>query len=135
MNRLPRDNPTHDTLMQDDAFDARARACYLQAAAAVPPQVRFKLRPQPTPARAPAPRPRSWMLGTAFAGTTAAAVLALGIGLLRPDMAAPGQASDPVLAAADAALSVQAQDESLLATNPDFFAWLGSDEIRTLAME
>lgn len=111
-----------------DAFDARARACYQQASAAVPPQVRFKLRPQPvSPVRAKAPA-RGWWLGGGLA--TAALALALGLTQMQPNAPEPATASlaSTVQAAGDDNLT-------LLGGNPDFFAWLGSDDVHTMAME
>lgn len=120
MTRLPRDDH-HD-------FDARARACYRQAADTVPPQIRFKLRPRPATTRTTQRRP--WILGTALAGAAGALALAIGIGQWQPD----ADTGMPV-AAADDGIGNAADTATLLGSSPDFFAWLGSDEVRILAME
>ncbi|MDO5505630.1 MAG: hypothetical protein Q4F49_04980 [Pseudoxanthomonas suwonensis] len=126
MNRLP-----HCT-DNDDAFDARARACYRQALAAVPPQVAFRLRPQPT--RRPVTTGRSWQLGAALAGTVAAVLaVGLGLGLRDPAPSTTPLADAPAVTAA--AATGGAPPATVLDEDPDFFAWLGSAEARQLAME
>lgn len=134
MNRLP-DNPnTIDAT--DAAFDAAARACYRQAADAVSPQLRFKLRPQAQGQRTQlVARPRRWALGAALAGTAAVALMALGLGIgLQPPAGNPAS-NDGLVASIGSSPPATDIPATALDEDPDFFAWLNSTEARQFAME
>lgn len=125
MNRLPEQSASFDA---DAAFDARARATYLRAADAVPSQLRFKLRP--LPAAKVQPRRQAWPWAAALAGSAAVLVVALTLGPDRGPM--PATAPTAIVASGSTA---DPQDDGMLSAPPDFFAWLGSDEVRSLSME
>ena len=119
----------------DDHFDTAMREHYRQAAARVPGPLRLQLTPAIAAQRS---RPASsngrrlWPAATAFAS------LALAIGLWWSPAMQKTPAGPPVglPAVADTAAIDDANDDTeLLARNPDFYAWLGSDEARSLAME
>lgn len=129
MNIPSQDDRQHS----DDRFDAAMRALHASAVAHVSPQLRWKLRPAPRVAGGVAGRFGNLPLGSrragvALAGATAA-VLAVAIGLnLRDPAATDAQASQVPLAASPAAAGVLDQD-------PDFYAWLASEDAELVAME
>lgn len=118
--------------LPDEQFDALARACYRQATEAVPPQLQFKLRPRPeTRIHAGGWQLRGWPLGAALAGTAAAAVLAVGLGIGWQGPTPQPQAPQQTAAVGNG----NDAPSTLLDEDPDFYAWLGSSEARQLAME
>ena len=110
---------------QDDRrFDDAMRDLHRAALGNISPGVAWKLRPA-APAR-PAVRPRGWRMGAAFAGAAAALfAVALGVGIW------PQRAVDtaPTMSA-----TVDA-DDTALGQDPDFYAWLASDDAALVAME
>ena len=121
----------HDPLARDARFDAAMRALHADAVAHVGPHLRARLQPGAARTRAAArPAGRAgWHRGLAFGGALAA-VCAVAIGLgLRPSPA-PGVASTPAAVA-----SIQDVDASELEQDPDFYAWLASDDATLVAME
>ncbi|MGY0506002.1 hypothetical protein [Luteimonas sp. e5] len=116
----------------DDRFDATLREHYREATARLPGPLRLQLDPRIVAQRAAVPdtpqRPR-WALPAGLAGAALVAAL-----VLSPALRAPGDAVDATRIAADAGPAAAA-DDALLESSPDFYAWLGSDEVRVLAME
>ena len=121
---------------QDERFDALMRERWQQAAAGLPGPLRLQLSPaiaaRRQAATAPSRRPR-WWAGAALAGTALAFWLALGS---HPAFSPQAPDETRIAAAVDpATLPAAEDDDALLSRPPDFYAWLGSDEVRTLAME
>lgn len=125
--------PSQDRQHSDDRFDEAMRALHASAVAHVSPQLRWKLRPAPRVAGGVAGRFGSWPVGSrragvALAGATAAALaIALGFNLRGP-AATDTRAPQAPLAASPAAAGVLDQD-------PDFYAWLASEDADMVAME
>lgn len=115
---------------RDDAFDSAMRTLHRDALQQVTPAVRWRLKPASAPPKGGvAGRFFDWRVGGALAGSVAAAVfaLAVGVGLWRtPDTMSPAPAA--TLTAADANTGVLEQD-------PDFYAWLASEDADLLAVE
>lgn len=118
---------------RDDRFDAAMRELHRNALANVSPQVRWKLRPATRPQGGVGGLFRHWRRGPLLAGA-GMAVLALALGMAlwprdesttAPTAAATG--AEPAPAAAD--------DAFVLAQDPDFYAWLASDDAELVAME
>ena len=122
---------THD----EDRFDAAMRARYRAAADALPGPVRRQLMPAlAAQSRAHGGHPLRWRV-PAFA---ALASLTLALGLWWSMALAPGHdAATGGQAVAEAASPLTADNAGgdVLSRDPDFYAWLASDEARTLAME
>lgn len=122
---------------QDERFDALMRERWQQAAAGLPGPLRLQLSPaiaaRKHAATTTARRPR-WWTGAVVAGTALAFWLGLG-----SHPAFSPQAPDETRIAIDPTdpitLPAAEDDEALLSRPPDFYAWLDSDEVRTLAME
>ncbi len=111
------------------AFERQARAAHARALEALSPRTRAQLhnRLQAALARGrPAPR-RDWRWIAA-----PALALALALWLPRPGVEDPGV--DPALVAA-AATGALASPVAALEQDPEFYAWLGSDDASALAME
>ncbi len=122
------------TQHDDTRFDALMRERYREATAHLPGPLRLQLIPTIAAQRraASAPARRMWPAATAFAS------LALAIGLWwSPAIEAPSDArrAQPALATVSGPTGEAADATDLLVRNPDFYAWLGSDEARSLAME
>ena len=121
-----------------DRFDAALRQTWRDAADHLPGPLQLQLTPAIAAQRRAAQAPRSrWWLPAAGAFAS----LALAVGLwwspgFRPGETAPvmPSAEAPVDAAAVAVNDDDAATE-LLTRNPDFYAWLGTEEGRSLAME
>ena len=110
--------------LDDARFDAAMRARYQAAAGALPPRLRAQLRPaQATPALA---WWRQWTLPAGLATAAAVAVLALAM----PRLHVGGAAHAPQLAAGSLPTTVA---DPL--ADPEFYAWLASDDAQLLAME
>ena len=117
-------------LSPEDRFDAAMRALHQDALAHVSPRVRWKLRPATGGAKSSrAGRVGAWRMGTALAGVAAAMfALALGVSLWKPlDDASPA-ANTLAATRVDDGVTVLEQD-------PDFYAWLASDDADLLAVE
>lgn len=124
---------------RDEGFDAAMRTLHRASLAQVSPAVRWKLRPAAAPPLGGVAgyfgnmpirgmRIRSWRVGAAFAGVAASVfALALGVSLWRADVGS-GTAAAPVAVATDESATVFDQD-------PDFYAWLASDDADLVAME
>ncbi|RMH89464.1 hypothetical protein EBB59_10230 [Lysobacter pythonis] len=120
---------------QEHDFDQTMRQRWREAANHLDGRTRHHLQPatairaaQPL---APTARHR-WPAGVALAG------LALAAGLvIAPNLRHGDPASNPAALASDltAAPATPTAEDDLLGRNPDFYAWLGSDEVRGLAME
>ena len=122
--------------LQDERFDALMRERWHQAAAGVPGPVRLRLSPaiaaRKRAAETSGRRPR-WWAGAALAGTA----LAFWFGFGSHPALSP-EAPDARIATASEPTALppgEDDDSALLSRPPDFYAWLGSDEVRTLAME
>ena len=121
----------------DHRFDAAMRDTWHDAAAHLPGALRLKLAPAIAAQRRTTTRPaRAWWLPAA--GAFASVALAMGLWLSPAGRLAVPAAGDRAAQAAGTAVASTAQAEDvgdLLTRNPDFYAWLGSDEVRSLAME
>lgn len=122
-------NPSNLDDRRDARFDDAMRRLHGAALASVSPQLRWKLRPAPAMTGGVAGHFGAWRAGAAYA-TAAAAVfaVAVGIGLRQPDTA--GEAP-PRLAVQQA----EAGTVGVLEHDPDFFAWLASDDAALVAVE
>ncbi len=121
-----------------DRFDAALRQTWRDAADHLPGPLQLQLTPAIAAQRRAAQAPRSrWWLPAAGAFASLALAVGLwwspGFGPTAPDTGTP-----VAQAAADAAnIAVNDNDTAteLLTRNPDFYAWLGTEEARSLAME
>ena len=124
------DSHPHDPQPRDARFDASMRGLHRAALANVSPQVRWKLRPAQQPSQRETARRRfgRWLPAPLLAGAAAAVLaVALGIGLWPAEQAAPG--ATPVA-------TVDSDDGAgVLEQDPDFYAWLASDDASLVAME
>lgn len=121
-----------------DQFDAALRHTWRDAAAHLPGPLQMQLTPGMAAQRKRAqPQLKNWWLPAAGAFAS----LALAVGLWwSPSFNSISPASDaPSAQAAVDAASVAVNDDDaateLLTRNPDFYAWLGTEEARNLAME
>jgi hypothetical protein len=117
-----------DGLSPEDRFDAAMRALHQDALAHVSPGVRWKLRPATAAQSSRTDRASAWRRATALAGVAAAVfALALGVSLWKPlDDARP----------ATNTLAAESVDDgaTVLEQDPEFYAWLASDDAGLLAM-
>ena len=116
-----------------DRFDDSLRALHRQAVQAVPWQLQARLQPLPAAARPTAePTARHRVLLASAAG-----LLALTMGLLilprSDDATVPATALAPAASSVPAVVDVDSADA--LGVDPDFYAWLASDDAGLLAME
>ncbi len=124
----PGDGAAHDA-----RFDAAMRARHAQALVRLTPRLHWQLRPEAARQRTRAPsaaRAHGWRVGAAFAGALATlCAVAIGFGLR--DAPAPADAPQAQL------VTVAAQDAGagLLEQDPDFYAWLASEDAELVAME
>lgn len=115
----------------DDHFDQAMRALHASAVAHVSPQLRWKLRPAPRVAGGVAGRfgglsIRSWRAGPLAAGAVAAALaVAIGLGLRDPQA--------PTVAATVATVGPEPAAAGVLDQDPDFYAWLASEDAELVA--
>jgi hypothetical protein len=116
-------------LSPEDRFDAAMRALHQDALVHVSPQVRWKLRPATGAKSSRTSRAGTWRVSTVLAGVAAAMfALALGVSLWKP-LDDPSPTTNTLAAASvDDGTTVLEQD-------PDFYAWLASDDADLLAME
>ena len=112
-----------------DRFDDRLRALHRQAVQAVPWQLQARLQPLPAASRPTARHP--------VVLASAAGLLALTMGLLilprSDDATLPATAVAPAASSVPAVVDVDSADA--LGVDPDFYAWLASDDAGLLAME
>lgn len=130
MNTSSKDGVSNSSPSREDRFDAAMRALHQAAAANVSTQVRWKLRPAAQRSRADrTDRFGRWRVGTAFAGlATAVFALALGVSLWKP--------TEDTIPATGALAAASVDDgATVLEQDPDFYAWLASDDADLLAME
>lgn len=125
------DDSDRDDAGRDARFDAAMRARHADALAHVPVHLRWQLRPGAARMRtqaAPATR-ANWRGRVALAGALAGlCALAVGLGLRdAPAPAAP--------ASAIASLAPQDSPVATLDQDPDFYAWLASEDADLVAME
>ena len=122
---------------EHDDFDRRMRALHARAVDQVPPRTLYELSVRrANAARAPQPAPRraGWWL----AGTAAAAVVALAIGLQQPGQGPAGSddALPPLALVAEAAGTADFEDGlASLEEDPDLYLWLDAQDSQFLAME
>ena len=121
-----------------DRFDAALRQTWRDAADHLPGPLQMQLTPGMAAQRKGAQQHhKQWWLPAACA--FASLVLAVGL-WWSPGFgpAKSGSAAPVAQAAADAANITVSDDDTateLLTRNPDFYAWLGTEEARNLAME
>lgn len=123
--------PDSATHRNDARFDAAMRALHAQAVGQVPARLRWQLQPGSARMQRKTAKPaplRAWRMPAAGALAALFAV-AIGLGLRDPAPLSPSAA--PATAAAGA--PSDAADE--LAQDPDFYAWLASDDVGLVAME
>lgn len=121
-----------------DPLDAALRQTWRDAAAHLPGPLQLQLSPAIAAQRKAAQGQRKhwWLPAT---GAFASMALALGL-WWSPGFppATPEAAAPTAQVAADAAAIAVNDDDAateLLTRNPDFYAWLGTEEARNLAME
>lgn len=122
-----------------DHFDATLRATWRDAADHLPGPLRLQLSPNIAMQRT---RKKSAQTRWWLPAAGAFASMALAVGLwwspsLRQHAPTTPLATTAEVAADTAAVAVNDDDAAseLLTRNPDFYAWLGTDEARSLAME
>lgn len=124
-------NPSQDNRRPDDHFDEAMRTLHASAVAHVSPQLRWKLRPAPRVTGGVAGRfgslsIKSWRAGPLAAGAVAAAfAVAIGLGLRGPQ--------EPAAIAPVAAVAPDATAAGVLDQDPDFYAWLASEDAELVA--
>lgn len=135
MNTHPQDPKAHGAQAGDDRFDANMRALHRTALEHVSPQVRFRLRPAAPPQGGVGGLFGHWRRGPLLAGL-GVAVLALALGIA---VWPRGEPSAPVAEGAIAGSAQPAQVDAdaafALEQDPDFYAWLASDDAALVAME
>ena len=125
-------NAPHSTRQaRDEGFDAAMRALHRDALARLAPATRWNLRPAAADEAPPAGAPVHWRwprMPVLAGGALAACALALGIALWRPGV----EPAPPGTGGATAAAQAQA---GALDEDPDFYAWLASDDAGLIALE
>lgn len=122
---MQRDTAIHD---DDTRFDAAMRTLHRDALAQVTPSVRWRLKPASLTARSATERNVALRAAPLWAGAVAAVcAVAVGVGLWR--------APDPAAAAATPAQFTADDSATVLGEDPDFYAWLASDDADLVAME
>lgn len=122
----------------DNHFDAALRQTWRDAAAHVPGPLQLQLSPAiAAQHKASQSQRKHWWLPAA--GAFASMALAFGLWWSPSFNTTSPETSAPIaqIAADAAAISVNDDDAAteLLTRNPDFYAWLGTEEARNLAME
>ena len=115
-----------------DRFDAALRSLHRQAVQAVPWQLQARLQPRPVTHRTPAAPARQPVLLASAAGLLAVAMSLL-ILPRSDDRAMPVTAAAPVVQSVPD--PVDAGSADALGIDPDFYAWLASDDADLLAVE
>lgn len=129
MNTSSKGGVSKGSPLREDRFDAAMRALHQDALTNVSTQVRWKLRPAVRARVGRTDRSGAWRMGTALAGVAAAVfALALGVSLWKPFDDANPATNTLAAASVDDGAAVLEQD-------PDFYAWLASDDADLLAME
>jgi len=124
-------NPSQNDRRSDDRFDEAMRALHASAVVRVSPQLRWKLRPAPRVTGGVAGRfggssIRSWRAGPLAAGAVAAAfAVAIGLGLRGPQ--------EPAAITPVAAVVPDTAAAGVLDQDPDFYAWLASEDAELVA--
>lgn len=112
---------------RDQHFDDTMRGLHRASLEQLTPSVQWKLRPAGNAAPLRRPWLRDWRVGVAFAGVSAAVfALAIGLGLRGPSVPA---------APADSTRLSTSDDAGVYDQDPDFYAWLASDDADLVAME
>jgi hypothetical protein len=131
---VPSHNESHaqQARSRDEHFDAAMRGLHRAAAANVSPQVRHRLRPAQAPQDSVGGilgdrRRHPALIGVGAAALACTLALALGLALWRP-----AQVTAP---AADAPVAGEDDGATVLEQDPDFYAWLASDDVALVAME
>ena len=122
----------------DDRFDAALRQTWREAADRLPGPLRLQLDPAIAAQRRAKPAKRAgWWLPAAGAFASFALAVALWWSpAFRQSGATPAvPGMQAVIDAAAVAVSDDDAVTELLTRNPDFYAWLGTEEGRRLAME
>lgn len=129
MNTSSRGSASESGLSHEDRFDAAMRALHQDALAHVSPGVRWKLRPATEARSSRSGRAGAWRRGAALAGVAATMfALAQGVSFWKPlDDASPATNTLAAVSVDDGA--------TVLEQDPDFYAWLASDDAELLAME
>lgn len=110
----------------DDRFDQAMRNLHASAVAHVSPQLRWKLRPAPRITGGVAGRFGNWHVGPLAAGAVVAAfAVAIGLALRGPQEATT---TAPV-----ATIAPEAAATGVLDQDPDFYAWLASEDAELVA--
>lgn len=136
MNTHPQSPDTCDAQGRDERFDAAVRALHRAALEHVSPQVRWRLKPAaPPPQAGVGGMFGHWRRGPLLAGLGAAALaLALGVAI-RPSGEAPMPAADRAIAGNAQPAEIGPEAAFTLEQDPDFYAWLASDDAALMAME
>ncbi|MDO4709665.1 MAG: hypothetical protein Q4B94_07680 [Pseudomonadota bacterium] len=114
--------------MNDRQFDQQLRQQWQNAAAHLPGHVRLQLSPAiAAQSRANTPARNRWLPWAASLASLAVLAVLL-MPLWHTPQHPPTQTAQQL--GADEAID---SDDGLLSVNPDFYAWLDSDEVRTLA--
>lgn len=121
----------------NDRFDADLRQTWRDAAGHLPGPLQLQLSPAMAAQRKRAASRRSqW--GWPAAGAFASMALAIGLWWSSGFDAPISPAAAPGTQLATDAAAITFDDDTaseLLTRNPDFYAWLGTEEARSLAME
>lgn len=123
----------------NDHFDAALRQTWRDAADHLPGPLQLQLSPaMAAQHKNAAPRRHAWWLPAA--GAFASTALAVGLWWsagFNPTTAPPISPLSTQVAADATSITVDEDDTAsdLLTRNPDFYAWLGTEEARSLAME
>lgn len=129
MNTSSEHGVSNGGLSREERFDAAMRALHQDALAHVSTQVRWKLRPAAGAGARRTDRAGAWRMRAALAGVAAAMfTLALGVWLWTPvEIANPAPGTLASTSPGDGA--------TVLEQDPDFYAWLASDDADLLAVE
>lgn len=119
---------------QSHAFDAALRAQHQAALAGISPQVRAQLAQRRVAALHDTAARRGHGLRYAAAGFATLCALAIGLRLY-PQQTPTALVPAVAIAARPAATPSTASSSVLLEEDPEFYAWLGSSDVRQLAME
>lgn len=114
--------------MNDQQFDQQLRQQWQAAAAHLPGHIRLQLSPAIATQRRQSTSARWLPWGAALASLALFAVLLTP--LRQPTDPSPAQTLTAQPLSTDTDIN---SDDGLLSITPDFYAWLDSDEIRTLA--
>ena len=122
----------------DDRFDDRLRQTWHEAADRLPGSLRLQLDPAIAAQRRATPAKRAgWWLPAAgaFASFALAVALWWSPAFRQGDATRTTPTAQVAIDAAAVAVNDDDAATELLTRNPDFYAWLGTEEARRLAME